>query len=145
MRGAINVVLDQDVVLEYRDLGKLIALSDDHLAYHRLAPGEELGLAQDGRAAPTCLATFPSPLPLGLHPSRSVDAGDFIAGLLPAGLAYPENGIHRVVRRRGGLLSTSAATTTAAARPLSCKVRAAINLSRFVLLRLLCLVKCGFV
>jgi hypothetical protein len=140
MRGAINVVLDQDIVLEYRDLGKLVALSDDHRAYHRFAPGEELGLAQDGRAAPTCLATFASPLPLGLHPSRSVDADDFIAGLLPAGLAYPQNGIHRVVGRRGGLLSTSAATTTAAARPLSCEVRAAINLSRFVLLRLLCLV-----
>ena len=85
MRIAVDVVLDQDVVLEYRDLRKIVALPDDHLARHRFAPGEELGLAQHGRATPTCLPTFASTLPLGLHPSRPVDAGDFIADVLPAG------------------------------------------------------------
>jgi hypothetical protein len=85
-------------------------------------------------------------LPLGLHPSRSVDAGNFIAGLLPgARLAYPDNGIHRVVCGRCGLLPTSAATTAAAARPLTSEVSAAVDLDRLVLLRLLGFVGCGLI
>ena len=71
---AVDVVLDQDVVLEHRDLGKIVALPDDHLAGHRLAPGQELGLAQDRRPAPAGLAALAAPLPLGLHPGRPVDA-----------------------------------------------------------------------
>jgi hypothetical protein len=32
-------VLDQDVVLQYSDLGKILPLPDDHFAYHGFAPG----------------------------------------------------------------------------------------------------------
>src|SRR4029450_2310563 len=68
MCGAVDIVLDEDVILEYGDLNKIIKLPDDHLAPHRFAPCEELSLAQHRRAAPTGLPTFASPLPLGLHP-----------------------------------------------------------------------------
>jgi hypothetical protein len=137
LRIPVDIVLDQDVVLEYRDLRKIVALPDDHLACHRFPPCEELGLAQDGRTPPTCLPTFASTLPLGLHPSRPVDAGDFIADLLPARLAYPDKSVRRVVRSRSGLLSPPTATTPPTSLALSGRVGAAIGVAGFVLLRLL--------
>ena len=51
--GLVDVVLDEHAVLEHRDLGALAALPDDHDPVDRLAPGEELRLGDDRRAAPT--------------------------------------------------------------------------------------------
>jgi hypothetical protein len=141
--GAVDVVLDQDVVLQHGNLGKLVKLPDDHLAYYRFAPGEELRLTQDGCATPTSLAAFASPLPLGLHPSRAVDACHLVAGLLPSGLAHPEHCVHRVVRGRYGVLPAPATTTAAATRSLSGEI-AVVDLYSFVLFRLLCLGGCDF-
>ena len=61
---------------------EVLALPDDHLAADGLAAGQELGLAQDRRAATTGLATLPPALPLGLHPGRAFDPGDLVVGLL---------------------------------------------------------------
>src|SRR3954454_24378698 len=65
--GLRDVVLDEDVVLEDGDLRALAALADDHLAVHRLAPGEELGLGKDGRAPASGVPAVPATLALGLQ------------------------------------------------------------------------------
>jgi hypothetical protein len=145
LRIPVDIVLDQDVVLEYRDLRKIVALPDDHLARHRFPPCEKLCLAQDGRAPPTCFPTFASALPLGLHSSRPVDAGDFIADVLAARLAYPDKSVRRVVRSRSGLLSPPTATTTPSALALSAGVSVASGFAGFVLLRLLCFIRLGLI
>jgi hypothetical protein len=84
-------VLDQDVVLQYGDLGKIFPLPDDHFAYHGFAPGEELCLTQHGRTPPACFATFAPSLSLGLHAGRPIDADDFGVGC--PWLAHAEHGV----------------------------------------------------
>ena len=50
--GLRHEVLDQDAVLEQRDLGQVAALTHRHDPFDGFAPGQELGLGQDLRAAP---------------------------------------------------------------------------------------------
>src|SRR4029453_937544 len=57
---ALDRGFDQDVIFPSHNLGEFFTLPDDHLAYHRFAPGEELRLNKDWHATPTCLATFAS-------------------------------------------------------------------------------------
>ena len=47
LRLAGDVVLDEDLVLEHRDLGEVLALPDHHHPVDGLAAGQELGLADD--------------------------------------------------------------------------------------------------
>jgi hypothetical protein len=56
-------------------------------------------------------------LPLGLHPGRTVDAGDLGTRLAAAWLANPHHHVARVVGGRAGLLTP--ATTAPAATPLT--------------------------
>jgi hypothetical protein len=51
-------VLDQDAVLEDRDLGAVALLADDHRAVDGLAAGQELGLGQDRLAAAAGVAAL---------------------------------------------------------------------------------------
>src|SRR5262249_34342810 len=105
----VHVVLDQDAVLQDGDLGKVLALPDDHLAVDGFASGQELGLADDRCAAAPGFASLAAALALGLHPGRSVDAGDLV-GCLPR-FTYPDHGVGRVVRRAAGVLSAATPTT----------------------------------
>jgi hypothetical protein len=89
-------VFDQNVVLKYGNLGKILALPDDHLARYRFAPGEKLCLAQHGRTTPTCLSTFPPSLALGFHAGRTVNADNIGTSRLPW-LPDPHNDVRRVV------------------------------------------------
>jgi hypothetical protein len=131
-RGPVDVVLDQNVVLHYGDLGKIVALSDDHLAHDGFAPGEELRLAQHRRTPPTCFSTLPSTLPLGLHAGRSIDADYFRAGAL-AWLPDPNDGVGRVVGGSVGVLPTAPTTATPSAGALILGLSLAIDVRRFLL------------
>jgi hypothetical protein len=113
-------VLDQDVVLEHRDLSQVVSLSDDHLSDHRFAPGQELCLAEDGWSPTTSLAALASALPLGLHPGGAFDAGDLMTGSFATGFPNTYDDITGIVRRSSGFLTpaTTAAPTPALAIPL---------------------------
>jgi hypothetical protein len=134
-RGPVDVVLDQDVVLQYGDLGKILALSDDHLAHYRFAPGEELRLAQHRRTPPTCFSTLPSTLPLGLHAGRTIDTDYFCAGAL-AWLTHPKDGIRRVVGGCVVVLPTTPTTATPSAGAFPIDLSLALDVCRFLLFAL---------
>src|SRR6187200_43075 len=102
-------MLDQNVVLQYGNLRKILALPDDHLAHYGFAPGQKLCLAQHGRTTPTGLSTFPPPLALGFHAGRTINSDDIGAARLPW-LTDPDNDVRRVVGGRGGFFSTPPAT-----------------------------------
>ena len=68
LRLAGDVVLDEDLVLEHRDLGEVLALADRHHPVDGLAAGEELGLADDRGPAAAGLAALAAALLLGLEP-----------------------------------------------------------------------------
>ena len=76
--GARDVVLDEDVVLEDCDLGPVALLADRHHAVDGLAPGQELRLGQDRRAATAGVTAVASALALGLQAGRALDALDAI-------------------------------------------------------------------
>ena len=70
-----------------------------------LAAGQELGLAQDRRAAPAGVTAVTATLPLGLQPGGTADALDLVgigsclarpSGLLPRG-PFVHNGVRRIV------------------------------------------------
>ena len=69
-----DVVLDEDAVLEHRDLGAVAGLAHDHDAVDGLAAGQELGLGDDRRRAPPGLAALAAALLLGLEPGGAVRA-----------------------------------------------------------------------
>jgi len=105
-RGPGHVVLHQDAVLEDRDLGAVVDLSDDHLPIDGLAAGEELGLGEHGGPTPALVASFTTPLPLGLQPRGALQARDLVA--LGARLAHVHHGALRIV---GRLLTLGVRTT----------------------------------
>ena len=113
-------VLDDDAVFEHRDLGvpraRMRRLDADPVAHHHdpfdgLAACQELGLGQHGWAAPSGVTPVPTPLPLGLQPSRAVDPLDLAArravpalvrATVLAGAWRPlvHHGVGRIVGRR---------------------------------------------
>ena len=112
-------VLDDDAVLEHGDLGVPRALvrrlGADLVAHHHhpldgLAAGQELGLAQDRRTAPTRITAVTTALTLGLQPGRSADALDlavvlvFVLRLARAAGALVDDGVRRIVGRRAVLV-----------------------------------------
>ena len=130
-------MLDDHAVFEHGDLGVEGAVvrrfatnlvAHDHHPLDGLSPGQELGLAQDGRTAPAGVAAVPATLPLGLQPGRSADALDFTVALIglgrPARLPFMHDRVGRIIARHGrrvvvvpraGLAATATATATGAA------------------------------
>ena len=78
-----NVVLDEHLVLENRDLNSVELGADDHHPVDALAPGEEFRLGDD-RAATSGVAAVPAALLLGLEPSGAANLLRLIARA-PAG------------------------------------------------------------
>ena len=114
-----HVVLDQDVVLEDRDLGEVAALADHHDPVDRLAASQELGLGQDRGSPPAGLTALPTALLLGLQPGGPAHRGSGVALGPLARLTDVDDGPLRVVRPQGALrlalgAGPAAATATTA-------------------------------
>ena len=99
-------VLDDDAVLENRDLGVAGALMrrfganlvpHHHHPVHGLPAGQEFGFGKDGRAAATGIAAVTASLPLGLQSSGTADALD-LAGF-PVGFRPRRTLVNHGVRR----------------------------------------------
>ena len=89
-----DVVLDEHVVFEHRDLDAPVLRANDHLAVDGLTAREELGLGDDGATAPG-LAAVTAALLLGLEPSGTLDAlrlGDELHGALAGLLRFGWSG-----------------------------------------------------
>ena len=102
-----HVVLDQDVVLDHRDLGMAFTFAHHHQAFHALAARQEILLHQLVLAAALAAVVAPTLL-LGLQAGRALDIGDLVDVLL---LARATN--QRLLLLLLGLGTTTAATTTA--------------------------------
>ena len=87
--GLRDEVLGQDAVLEDADLDSVVALADDHLAVHGFAPGQELGLGDDGAAA-AGIAGFAAALLLRLKPGGALEGRDAVVDRAPRRL----HGVH---------------------------------------------------
>ncbi len=127
----VHVVLDQDVVLDHRDLGQVVALPDDHLPGDRFAPGQELGLAQDRRPAATGVPALPAALPLGLHPGRALDPGDLVAAALAGTprLTDPDDHVGGFVRGGPGVFAPATTTPTTAALAIAFTFAVAVGVT----------------
>ena len=111
-------MLDDDPVLEYRDLGVAGAdvrrlgadlVTDDHQPVHRFAAGQELGLGKDRRPAAAGVAAVPPALPLGLQSGGAADALNLVVAVgLLSRRAFVHDGVGRVVG--GGVLAVLART-----------------------------------
>ena len=117
--GLRHEVLGQDAVLEDADLDSVVALADDHLAVDRFAPGQELGLGDDGAAA-AGVAGFAAALLLRLKPGGALEGRDAVVdGCLGGGTGCTDAGhrVGRVVVFPAGqfqvLVATAAAATAA--------------------------------
>jgi hypothetical protein len=106
-------VLDQDVVLEHRDLGPITALADHHDPLDGFAAGQELRLGQDRWTRPALFPAIPAALALGLEPGRTGHALHFIAGGT-ARRAHLDDRDHAVVGASLGLSGAATAAATAA-------------------------------
>ena len=131
--GRRHEVLDDDAVLQHGDLGVARTLvrgigadpvAHHHDPVHGLAAGQELGLGQDRRAAPACVAAVPATLTLGFQAGRSADALDLAVGACRFGArrTLVDDGVGRVIARgglgvlaRSGAAAASATTATGAA------------------------------
>ena len=72
-----DIVFDENVVLENRDLIEPVLFANEHLAFDRLAPRQVLRF-RDGVSAPAGLAPLTAALSLGFEPGRSLGNADFI-------------------------------------------------------------------
>ena len=107
-------MLDEEVVLEHRDLGVFRMLADGHFAFDRFAAGQEFGLGHDGRAAATGFTAFAATLLLGFEPGRTADAGDLVFGR--ARFAHTDGGVFGVVGRHACVLAGTTAPAPAQGR-----------------------------
>ena len=112
LRLAGDVVLDEHVVLEHGDLGDVVVLPDHHHPVDRLAPGQELGLADDRRTTAPGLAALAAALLLGLEPGRAGHGGDLVVGAAAA--PDPGDGVGRVVPAVTVVVTGSAAAAPTA-------------------------------
>lgn len=129
-------MLDEDAVLQHRDLGAAALAAHDHDPLDRLAPGQELRLGDDRGTAAAQLAALTAALLLGLQPGRSAHALDLVHGGGPgrAGRPDADDGVRRVVGGQIGVLGAPAAATATAA---------GAGLALGVVLRLLAVVLLG--
>ncbi|MDQ1122049.1 hypothetical protein QE412_000622 [Microbacterium trichothecenolyticum] len=105
-----DVVLDQHVVFEHRDLDAARLRAHDHDAIDRLTPGEELGLRHDGTTSAR-FATVATALLLRLEAGGALDAlrfGDELDGTLTRGR---RRRLSRVVRSTCGAPAAAVAPT----------------------------------
>src|SRR5690606_22628935 len=121
---AVDVVLDEDAVLQHRDLRAVADAAHHHHPVDGLTAGQELRLGDDRRAPAAQLAALAAALLLGLqaggaaHALHAVGGGLVRGGPAGAGRADAHHRVRRVVRRRLDrvLVGAAAAATTAAAR-----------------------------
>ena len=105
-------MLDEDAVLQHRQLRVLVGLTDDHLAVHRFAASQEFGVGDDRAASATGGTPLTTTLLLGLHTSRALDAGDLVSHRLTrARLTNLDDDLAGIVVRTADVLTTAAATT----------------------------------
>ncbi|MEY9210807.1 hypothetical protein ABH917_000253 [Thermobifida halotolerans] len=115
--GAVDVVLDEHVVLEHGDLGALTGAADHQVALDGLAAGQELALGDDRGAAASLLAALAAALPLGLQAGGAADGLHLVLDrAFGAGGTHPDHRVGRVVGFGFGrdLRSRAAAATAAA-------------------------------
>jgi hypothetical protein len=74
-------------------------LAHGHDPLYGLAPGQELRLGDDRRAAPSCITSLAAALALGLEPGRAFNRADIVRFGRRARLADMDDGVGRVVRR----------------------------------------------
>ena len=111
-RGTVDVVLDEDAVLQHRQLRVLVGLTDDHLAVHRFAASQKFGVGDDRTASATGGTPLTATLLLGLHTSRALDAGDLVSHRLTrARLTNLDDDLAGIVVRTADVLTTAATTT----------------------------------
>ena len=117
--GLRDEVLGQDAVLEDADLDSVVALADDHLAVDGFAPGQELGLGDDGAAA-AGIAGFAAALLLRLQPGGALEGRDAVVDRGLGGRTGRADAGHRVGRivvlpagQFQVLVATAAATAAA--------------------------------
>ncbi len=117
--GLRDEVLDQDAVLEQRDLRQTAALTHGHHPLDGLPPGQELGLGEDLRTAARGIPGIAAALPLRLEPGGSANALHLVGGAAGAsrrGLREPRladvhDGVVGIVLARG-LIAVGPATPT---------------------------------
>src|SRR5690606_22703196 len=134
--AAAHVVLDQDAVLQHRNLGTAVGparrtgLADHHHPVHRLPPGEEFGFGKHRGAGAALVPAAAAALPLGFqaggagHPAYLV-AGRAVATV--ARLTLLDHGGYAVV----GLTLCRRPLTAAAALATATADRAAHGLEFF--------------
>jgi hypothetical protein len=142
--GLGHEVLDQDSVLEQRDLGKPAALADGHHPLDGLPARQELRFGEDLRTPTGGITGVPTALPLGLQPGGSTHSLDLVGhrtGGRRGGLRQPRfpdvhDGVVRVVLAgrlvAGGTPATTATTAVAAADPTDLGARFGVGVVTFV-------------
>ncbi len=117
-------MLDEDIVLQHRDLGEFVVLSHDHGAGDGFPAGEEFGFAEDGGTPTPGCPPFASSLTLGLHAGRTLDARDLVRGAVAARLAHLDHdiGVRIVVVPAGVLTTTTPAPAPTPRRAGRCSV-----------------------
>lgn len=108
----VDVVLDEDAVLEYRNLHPIVSLAYRHHPFDGFASSEELGLGQNRCAAPTGFPPITAPLTLGLQSGRTLQTGGFTS----AWFTYPDNGVRGIIGLGTGFLPAAAAATATTGR-----------------------------
>ena len=116
--GLGHEVLDQDAVLQQRDLREVTPLPHRHHPLDGFPAGQEFGLGEDLRTAAGRIAGVAPPLPLGLQPGGTADPLHLVRGRRgrrrrgrAAGLADVHDGVVRVVLAGGGVVRGCPATT----------------------------------
>ena len=114
VRGAIDVVLDKDVVLEHGDLCTIPRAPDDQVTFDRLPASQEFRLGHYRCPATPLLATLAAALLLGFQPGGTTHRLDLVLdGFVLARFAHPDHGVRRIVLDGlGGASHTATAPTT---------------------------------
>src|SRR5699024_4894417 len=98
VRGAIDVVLDKDVVLEHGDLCAIPRAPDDQVTFDRLPASQEFRLGHYRCPATPLLAALAATLLLGLQPGGTTHRLDLVLdGLVLTRFAHPDHGVRRIV------------------------------------------------
>src|SRR5699024_12863978 len=114
VRGAIDVVLDKDLVLDDGVLCTIPRAPDDQDTFDRLAASQEFRLGHYRCPATPLLATLAAALLLGFQPGGTTHRLDLVLdGFVLARFAHPDHGVRRIVLDGlGGASHTATAPTT---------------------------------
>ena len=89
-------MLDQDVVLQHRELGVVVMLTNEHDTVDRFPASQELSLGEDRCTVAPGGASLTPALLLRLKTGRAIDARDLI-GDRPARLTHPHRNVTLIV------------------------------------------------